>query len=117
MEKIDLSRGKFRLWIATYADWRPARWNQSPPRATAVEPVEDALYSADEAALFLEGFNTAMLQCERPIWAVAVPITVHYGGDAVAGAPIDGFVFPAEPVCPAGDGAASPVGPGGESVS
>jgi hypothetical protein len=83
----------FRLWIATYADWKPARWSDLPPRATAVEPVEEATYSADEAALFLEGFNSAMLECDRPIWAVAVPIVIRYEGDAVPGAPVRGFDF------------------------
>jgi hypothetical protein len=64
----------YRLWIATYSDWRPSEWNQVPPRATALEPVDDGLVSADEAALFLEGFNRSMLgEHDRPIWAVAVP--------------------------------------------
>lgn len=94
MENNSLNRPWFRVWIATYDDWRPLGWNQSPPRAVALEPVADALYSAEEAALFLEGFNTAMLECDRRIWAVAVPITVRYDGDALAGGPVEGYVFP-----------------------
>ena len=86
----------FRLWIATYADWRPERWNQTPPCARALEPVEDGLYSAEEAVLFLEGFNSAMLGSRQPLWAVAVPITVRYEGDARPGMPVEGHVFPAE---------------------
>ncbi len=98
----------FRLWIATYADWRPSRWNESPPLATALEPVEDALYSADEAAMFLEGFNSSMLEYDQPIWAVAVPITVRYEGDAQAGRSVRGFAFPPDPLAPAS------MEPGGE---
>jgi hypothetical protein len=86
----------FRVWIATYADWRPGRWSDLPPRATALEPVEDAAYSADEAALFLEGFNSAMLESERPIWAVAVPIVIRFEGDAAAGACVRGYDFARE---------------------
>jgi hypothetical protein len=83
----------FRLWIATYVDWRPSQWNQSPPRATALEPVDESLYGAREAALFLEGFNSAMLDGDRPLWAVAVPITMRYEGDAQPGASVVGYVF------------------------
>jgi hypothetical protein len=87
----------FRLWIATYQDWRPARWNDAPPRAQALELVEDAAYSAEEAALFLQGFNTSMLAHDQPIWAVAVPVAVRYDGDAQVGASVRGFEFADQP--------------------
>jgi hypothetical protein len=84
----------FRLWIVTYhGDWMPRRWNEAPPAAQAVEPVDGAAYSAAEAAMFLEGFNSAMLEADRPIWAVAVPVTIRYEGDAQCGASVTGFVF------------------------
>jgi hypothetical protein len=85
---------RFRLWIASYSDWLPTSWNQVPPRATAVEPVDQSLCSAEEAALFLQGFNGSMLAHHEPIWAVAVPITLCYEGDAVAGFPVQGYFFP-----------------------
>jgi hypothetical protein len=87
----------FRLWIATYADWRPGHWNDAPPRATALELVEDAAYTAEEAALFLQGFNTLMLEHDRPIWAVAVPVVVRYEGDAQVGGSVQGFTFADQP--------------------
>jgi hypothetical protein len=93
----------FRMWIASYQDWRPVRWNDAPPRATALELVEDAAYSAEEAALFLQGFNSSMLAIDRPIWAVAVPVVVRFEGDAQIGASVRGFVFedcPAEHAAP-----------------
>ena len=84
----------FRLWIVTYlGDWKPRRWNEAPPAAQAVEPVDDAVYSAQEAAMFLEGFNSAMLEADRPIWAVAVSVTIRFEGDARSGASVRGFVF------------------------
>ena len=92
----DLPGGQlFRLWIATYGDWRPRQWNDTPPAAEALEPVDAAAYSAEEAAMFLEGFNSAMLASERPLWAVAVPITIRYDGDAQCGARVTGFAFEA----------------------
>ena len=97
MSHFQSGEPQFRLWIATYQDWRPARWNDAPPRATALELVEDAAYSAAEAALFLQGFNTCMLEHDRPIWAVAVPVVVCYQGDAQAGASVRGFEFADQP--------------------
>lgn len=97
MEKM--TRGgppMFRVWIATYTDWHPCEWSQLPPSAIALEPVDDALYSAGEAALFLEGFNGSMLSGDRPIWAVAVPITISYEGDAQAGMPVHGCALGGE---------------------
>ena len=92
----------FRLWIATYRDWRPSHWSQVPPRAVALEPVEDAVYSHDEAALFVEGFNQSVLADERMLWAVAVPVTVCYMGDAQAGMPIEGHAFARQADCATG---------------
>jgi hypothetical protein len=97
----------FRLWITTYAGRRPTQWNQVPPRATALEVVEDTLYSAEEAALFLQGFNRVMLDYEQPIWAVAVPIAVRYEGDAQAGTSVQGFEF-ADELSPADDVSSPP---------
>jgi hypothetical protein len=87
----------FRLWIATYRDWRPARWNDVPPRATALEPVDEGFCSADEAALFVEGFNQAMLGQNDTLWAVAVPVTLRYEGDAQVGQAIEGYAFAEAP--------------------
>ena len=55
------SQKQFRLWISTYVDWRPTCWSDVPPRATAVELVEDRLFSAEEAAMFVAGFNSQVL--------------------------------------------------------
>jgi hypothetical protein len=90
--------GRFRLWIATYADWQPGRWNDAPPQATAVEPVADATYSAADARLFVEGFNTQILSTDKPLWVVAVPVTLRYEGDAVPGEAIVGFRFAEHPL-------------------
>ena len=51
----------------------------------------------DEDLLFLEGFNQCILRGEQPVWAVAVPITVRYEGDAQPGAIVRGHEFAEEP--------------------
>lgn len=76
----------FRVWITRFEKWQPTAWNELPPRATAVEPAEEAAMSAREAVRFLEGFNRTMLTRLLPIWAVAVPVTIHYEGDLRIGA-------------------------------
>ncbi len=90
------SQQRFRLWIATYVDWRPTCWSDMPPRTTAVELVEDRLYSAEEAAMFVAGFNSQVLRSDKPVWAVAVPVTTCYLGDAEPGAVVRGHAFARE---------------------
>jgi hypothetical protein len=51
--------------------------------------------------MFLEGFNSCMLEYDQPIWAVAVPITVRYEGDAEAGMNVRGYTFPPDSLAPA----------------
>jgi hypothetical protein len=43
--------------------------------------------------LFLEGFNSAVLDEQRSIWAVAVPVEVRFEGDARPGLPVRGAAF------------------------
>jgi hypothetical protein len=86
----------YRLWIAKYSDWRPTRWNQSPPQAVALELARDAPASAEEAAHFLEGFNNVRLESQEPVWAIAIPVTVRYEGDARPGLSISAPAFFAE---------------------
>ncbi|MGD9723287.1 MAG: hypothetical protein AB7O59_18360 [Pirellulales bacterium] len=89
-------RPRFRLWIASTTDWRPTQWHELPPRATALEPVDEGLYTVDEAALFVQEFNATMVaDPQRQLWAVAVPVTVRYEGDAHTGMPIAGHAFDA----------------------
>lgn len=91
------SQQRFRLWIATYGDdWRPKCWSDMPPRATAVELVEDRLYSAEEAAMFVAGFNSRVLRSDKPVWAAAVAVTTCYLGDAKPGAIVQGHAFARE---------------------
>ena len=76
----------FRVWITRYEKWRPISWDQLPPRATAVEPADATAMPAREAIRFLEGFNRTMLARLLPIWAITVPVTIHYEGDLHIGA-------------------------------
>lgn len=75
----------FRIWVVRYEQWRPAAWNELPPRAVAVEAAEADPLSAGEAARFLEGFNGTMLSRRSRLWAIAVPVTVRYDGDLRVG--------------------------------
>jgi hypothetical protein len=71
----------YRVWVTHYRDWHPASWLDVPPVAVAIEPVSDATFSAEDAELFLQGFNSQLLQDTRGLWAVAVPITLRFEGD------------------------------------
>jgi hypothetical protein len=83
-------RGKlnplFRVWITRYERWRPVAWDEIPLRATAVEPADASAMPARDAIRFLEGFIRTMLARLLPIWAIAVPVTIHYEGDLHIGA-------------------------------
>ncbi len=75
----------FRLWIASYEDWRPDGWRETPPSAVALMPAESGCYSAEEAAAYLEGFNARAARESRGLWAIAVPIVLRYDGEPRSG--------------------------------
>jgi hypothetical protein len=83
----------FRIWIAQARDWLPRCWNDVPPAAVALEPAEAGCLVADEARVYLEGFNQRMLAEARPLWAVALPVRVQYAGDAEPGQAVKGHEF------------------------
>lgn len=103
MECLRSAQPVFRLWTVRAENWLAQHWHDVPPGAIALEPVEDALYSEDEAAIFVEIFNRAMLAEARPLWIVAVPVRYRLDGDAVAGQPVTGHVFDAEQPTNMGD--------------
>jgi hypothetical protein len=86
----------YRVWIARYEDWQPRGWDEVPPRYCAVELAVPECLPREAAACVLEGFNTAMLDEQRPgdkekqFWAVAVAVELRYDGDPTPGAPISG---------------------------
>jgi hypothetical protein len=89
----NVSRQLYRIWIASYTDWRPGTWHDVPSRAIALEPAEADLLSVGQAQAFLEGFNGQMLAGSKRLWAVAVPVVVGYEGDARRGENIVGQRF------------------------
>jgi hypothetical protein len=89
---------KAAWWDDDFRDWRPTCWSDMPPSATAIELVEDRLYSAEEAALFVAGFNGQVLESDKPVRAIAVPITICYLGDAEPGADVCGHAFAQESI-------------------
>lgn len=72
---------RYRVWIVVTKDWRPEGWRDVPRCAKVVEAATAASLSAEDAALFVEGFNRQMLVEERGLWAVIVPVHLLYEGD------------------------------------
>lgn len=90
------SHGLFRLWVVSYSEsWRPTQWNDCPPQAVAVRPAKPKAVSGEEAASFLEGYNSVLLETGELLWGVAVPVTLCYAGDATPGERVHGHAFPA----------------------
>lgn len=83
----------FQVWLVKYADWRPLRWSDVPPRASAVEPLETRLLSAKAAAQFVEGFNSELLTRPEGIWAVPVPMRVRLECAPQPGMPLPAGLF------------------------
>jgi hypothetical protein len=88
----DPTSESFRVWIVECQDGRPAHWSERPSRARALRPLENSVYSHEEAMLLVEGFNDWIVQnrlatvpLEDRRWAIAVPVRVMYEGDLVPG--------------------------------
>ena len=79
---------RFRVWITVYRDWQPGHDGDIPPQATALEPAERRPMTARQARRYVGAFNRAALAGGKKIWAVALPVTVSYGGDTQPGAPL-----------------------------
>jgi hypothetical protein len=83
----------YRVWIASYKDWAPQGDHDVPPDVVASEPAEPGTMSAAQAARYVEAFNRAALARHRQLWAVALPVTLHYEGDPVPGQPLPAARF------------------------
>jgi hypothetical protein len=87
----DRSKGRssgYRVWIVAYQHWRPQGCSDVPPDAVALEPAEEDILSARQAARYVEAFNRAVLGGRRGIWAVAIPVSVQYQGEPRPGLPL-----------------------------
>ena len=79
---------RYRVWLIAYEDWRPRSWRSRPPRGVALEPAEEQLFTADEAAVFVESFNRTILKAPKNVWAVAIRVRVRCDGDLQPGQPL-----------------------------
>ena len=70
-----------RVWIAMYEGPGPADWNGIPERAIALEPAESRTMTFRRARRYVEAFNRAAAEGRRKVWAIAVPVAVHYEGE------------------------------------
>jgi hypothetical protein len=77
---------RYRVWIVRYQGQPPAAWHDIPPDAVAVEPAERGTMTIRRAARYLDAFNRAAQAGSQKIWAVAVPVALHYLGDLQPGA-------------------------------
>jgi len=91
---VSANKYRFRLWLVQCdIHWNPARWDEVPSHALALEPVVDAApapqgdgcVSADQAAAYLEAFNQAMIVGHQRRWAVALPVEIRYDGEPTQG--------------------------------
>ena len=92
-EKDHTGQLLFRVWIADYCDWSPARWDELPPAAVALEPAEEGCLALEKARVYVEGFNAQMLAESKPRWAVAIPVSGRFEGDPQPGQPVSGHRF------------------------
>ena len=76
---------RYRVWIVRYQQRPPATWHDVPPGAIAVEPAEQGTMTAGRARQYVEAFNRAVQEGRRKIWAVALPVVIHYMGDPQPG--------------------------------
>lgn len=78
-------RKRFRVWLVRYRNWKPRSWRDVPPTAEALEPLEPASFSAEEAFELVRGFNQTMLAEPVDIWSVPVRVQVRYQHDLEQG--------------------------------
>jgi hypothetical protein len=76
---------RYRVWIVRYEGWRPEAWHDVPAGAIAVEPAERRAMTIRQARRYVEAFNRAVGSGPRKIWAVALPVAIHYVGDPQPG--------------------------------
>lgn len=76
---------RYRVWIVRYEGRQPGAWCDVPVGATAVEAAERGTMTVRRARQYVEAFNRAVEKSRRKIWAVAIPVSIRYVGDAQPG--------------------------------
>jgi hypothetical protein len=76
---------RYRVWIVRYEGAPPTAWHVAPTNAVALEPAEPRAMTARRARRYVEAFNRAALDGTQRVWAVALPVTIRYEGDARSG--------------------------------
>ena len=74
-----------RVWVVRYEGAPPTAWHDVPAGAVAIEPAEGQTMTARRAGRYVEAFNRAALRGTHKVWAVALPVTILYEGDARPG--------------------------------
>jgi hypothetical protein len=81
MRTSNPSDGKYRIWITAPAAWQPLHWHDRPSQARVVALATEGLFTAEQAAAYLEGFNTQLLHEPKRVWGIAVRVDVECHGD------------------------------------
>ena len=79
---------RYRVWIVRYQGCPPEAWHNIPADAIAVEPAERGTLTARQTRHYVQAFNRAARTGSQKIWAVAVPVALHYVGDPQPGEPL-----------------------------
>ena len=88
IDRTDAVENRCRVWIVQYGEFVPCGWHDVPPGAIAIEPAEGHAMTPVQAWRYVEAFNRAALGGPRKVWAVALPVTIRYEGDARPGEPL-----------------------------
>lgn len=72
---------RHRVWIAVCKGCQSHASCDAAPELVALEPAEDGVMSAVEAARYVAAFNRTAVAQQRMIRAVALPVAIRYDGD------------------------------------
>jgi hypothetical protein len=75
----------FRVWIATCEEFSSGQSSGKLREAVAIEPAEEGILSAAQAACYVKAFNRTAVGRGLRMRAVALPVVVRYEGDLQAG--------------------------------
>ena len=82
---VDHSDVSFRVWLVRCEEHQPTQWHKPALAGAVLEPASSGCFSQHEATVYVRAFNEEMIRASGCLWAVAVPVEVHYRRDLTAG--------------------------------
>ncbi len=83
-----VERVRYRVWIVRYAGPPPAALHARPAQSIALRPAFPGTISRRKARCYVTAFNRVARAGPTRVWAVALPVTLHYAGDLQPGQPL-----------------------------